>query len=129
MDPLHELLGLNEEIAWWLHRAWRVWPFDPYHHWVCIDRAEHLRQRRNQIPPSQCDGQCVSPISCEMIGSCSKRLFGCRVCGVICASSPSVGQAVCEEHCEDHDIEYDRDLRTHACRHCGKPVDQDWYDE
>lgn len=56
-----------------------------------------------------------------------QRMFGCKVCGEMCASSPGFDQAVCEAHCEDHDIEYDPEQRTHACKHCGQPVDRDWY--
>lgn len=56
-------------------------------------------------------------------------LFGCRKCGAICPMSPGVGQAICETCCDEHDYEYNRDLHTHACRHCEKPVDPDWYDD
>lgn len=56
-------------------------------------------------------------------------MFGCKVCGEICASSPGPGQAVCEAHCEDHDYEYNREFGTRTCKHCDKPVDPEWYDD
>jgi hypothetical protein len=47
--------------------------------------------------------------------------FHCHVCGCDCPTCPPPpGKAVCEEHCEDHDYEYDRDERGHHCRHCFK---------
>lgn len=58
----------------------------------------------------------------------NQRMFGCKVCGEICASSPGFGQAVCETHCEDHDYEYERGMGGHFCKHCSKPVPPDWYD-
>ena len=46
---------------------------------------------------------------------------------IICRASISgVGAArVCEEHCPDHDYEYDRDRRGHFCRWCDaqRPAD------
>lgn len=58
-------------------------------------------------------------------------LFCCRRCGAECPMSPGLGQAICETCCpienEEHDYEYNRDLRTRTCRHCETPVDPDWY--
>jgi hypothetical protein len=35
--------------------------------------------------------------------------FSCRVCGVICPVAPDPpGRAVCEDHCPDHDYQYDK---------------------
>ena len=54
--------------------------------------------------------------------------FSCRVCGKQCDTAPMLpARAVCEEHCEDHEYEYDRDERWHLCKHCNKRVDEDWY--
>lgn len=54
-------------------------------------------------------------------------MFGCKVCGEICAVSPGNGQAVCEKHCEDHDYEYDR-WDGHRCKHCFAEPPADWFD-
>lgn len=54
--------------------------------------------------------------------------FTCRVCGKECDVAPDLPErAICEEHCEDHEFEYDAYERTHICKHCGKPVDPGWY--
>lgn len=56
--------------------------------------------------------------------------FSCRVCGVQCPSAPDPpARAVCEEHCEDHEYEYEREMRGHFCKHCGKPRPEDWCDD
>jgi predicted nucleic acid-binding Zn ribbon protein len=37
-----------------------------------------------------------------------QEFFACRVCGVACAIAPvPPGRAVCEDHCEDHEYDYD----------------------
>lgn len=56
-----------------------------------------------------------------------QAMFGCKVCGEICAVSPGNGQAVCEKHCEDHDYEYDR-WDGHRCKHCFAEPPADWFD-
>lgn len=60
-----------------------------------------------------------------------KLLYMCRVCGVECDSHPvdenGIGQqAVCPEHCEDHDYQHDG-WRNHYCIHCGAEPPDDWY--
>lgn len=56
--------------------------------------------------------------------------FSCRVCGKECPIAPDPpGRAVCEEHCEDHDYEYDPMRRDRFCKHCDKQVPYDFYDE
>ena len=56
--------------------------------------------------------------------------FSCRVCGKQCDSAPPAPErAVCEEHCEDHEYEYDRGERDRFCKHCGKRIDPDFYSE
>lgn len=56
-----------------------------------------------------------------------KLLFRCRICGVECGTHPikelpngefEAVQAVCEDHCEDHDFEYDSMRRGQFCKHC-----------
>lgn len=56
-----------------------------------------------------------------------QRMFGCKVCGELCASSPGFGQAVCEAHCEDHDYEYEPGMGK-VCKHCSAPIPYDYYD-
>jgi NMD protein affecting ribosome stability and mRNA decay len=56
--------------------------------------------------------------------------FSCRVCGKQCDSAPLPPvRAVCEDCCDDHDYQYERELRGHFCVHCGKPAPLDWFDE
>lgn len=56
--------------------------------------------------------------------------FSCRVCGVQCAIAPDPpARAVCPEHCEDHDYEYQRSERGTYCNHCGQQAPEDWYDD
>jgi len=55
--------------------------------------------------------------------------FTCKVCGKECPIAPEPPErAVCEEHCEDHDFQYDRHFREHRCIHCDMPAPYDWYD-
>jgi hypothetical protein len=68
-----------------------------------------------------------------------KLLFTCRVCGVEVSThgftvneiGEEVGvQGVCEEHCEDHEYEYEPYERGSFCVHCGirqeyEPSDDD----
>lgn len=65
-----------------------------------------------------------------------KLLFSCRVCGIKCDShpvtqgpdgEPTALQAVCPEHCEDHDYEYDPGDRKHWCKNCGAEPSDDWF--
>lgn len=56
--------------------------------------------------------------------------FTCRVCGVECSTAPDPPErAVCEEHCEDHDYEYDEWRRDRFCKHCDKQISEDYYYE
>jgi len=56
--------------------------------------------------------------------------FTCKVCGKECDCAPDPpDRAVCPEHCEDHDYEYDRMRRGKFCKHCDEPVPEDYYDE
>ena len=56
--------------------------------------------------------------------------FSCRVCGVQCDSAPDPpARAVCPEHCEDHDYEYQRSERGTYCNHCGQQALEDWHDD
>jgi hypothetical protein len=60
-----------------------------------------------------------------------QEFFACRVCGVACAIAPvPPGRAVCEDHCEDHEYDYDPHRRDKFCRHCDRQIDPDywWYD-
>ncbi len=55
--------------------------------------------------------------------------FHCRVCGkdVDMAPADLTEQAVCEEHCPDHNYRYDKFERRHVCESCGKPAPEDFY--
>jgi len=56
--------------------------------------------------------------------------FHCHVCGVETASAPDLPeQAVCPQHCEDHNYYYNSDDRRHECYHCGKEMPHDYYDD
>lgn len=56
--------------------------------------------------------------------------FNCHVCGKACPIAPDPpGRAVCEDHCEDHDYQYDKSRRNRFCVHCDKQVPDDWYDD
>jgi hypothetical protein len=47
--------------------------------------------------------------------------FSCRVCGKECDVAPDPpARAVCEEHCEDHEYEYDKWRRGKFCKHCDR---------
>jgi hypothetical protein len=55
--------------------------------------------------------------------------FTCSVCGAICNIAPDPpGRAVCQDHCEDHEYEYDRSVGWHVCKHCDKAAPYDWND-
>ena len=38
-------------------------------------------------------------------------------------------RGVCPGCCIEHDFQYDRDERQHACIYCGEPAPSDWYDD
>lgn len=53
--------------------------------------------------------------------------FSCKVCGAPCPVAPMPpDRAVCEEHCEDHEYEYERGERRWSCKHCFKERPEDW---
>ncbi len=53
--------------------------------------------------------------------------FSCRVCGVQCDIAPNPpDRAVCPDHCEDHDYQYDPDVHEKRCIHCDKSEPEDW---
>ena len=55
--------------------------------------------------------------------------FSCRVCGKQCDTAPQPpDRAVCPEHCEDHEYEYDSMDRRSYCKHCGQERPEDWFD-
>lgn len=55
--------------------------------------------------------------------------FSCKACGVQCTIAPADGSgAICPEHCEDHEYEYERG-DGHHCRHCHAEPPHDWYIE
>ena len=52
--------------------------------------------------------------------------FKCRVCGASCDTAPNWPfRAVCQEHCLDHNYEYDRSMGGRFCTHCGDPMPYD----
>ena len=56
--------------------------------------------------------------------------FSCGVCGIQCDIAPDPpARAVCPEHCEDHDYEYQRELRGTYCNHCGEQAPEYFYDD
>lgn len=52
--------------------------------------------------------------------------FKCTECGAECPISDPVEGAICEEHCGDHNYEYDRGERKWSCVHCDKERPYDW---
>lgn len=53
--------------------------------------------------------------------------FACKVCGKQCATAPADGSgAICPEHCEDHDYQYEPSERKHLCVHCNDERPYDW---
>lgn len=47
--------------------------------------------------------------------------FTCKFCGKQCPIAPDLPErAVCEDHCEDHNFEYDPHRRGKFCIHCDK---------
>ncbi len=56
--------------------------------------------------------------------------FSCRVCGVQCNVAPPLpDRAVCEEHCEDHEYEYDPMRRGKFCNHCDKEREPEYFED
>lgn len=57
-------------------------------------------------------------------------VFKCRVCGsdTLLAPNPPE-QAVCPEHCEDHEYEHDPWVKRHVCIICGQEAPDDYYIE
>ena len=70
----------------------------------------------------------VGPIPCVPVGQVGADLFKCRVCGVDCPIAPAGGQAVCADHCEDHEYVYEGS-DGHRCKHCFAFRPEDWNDE
>ena len=59
----------------------------------------------------------------------SQPRFKCRVCGCDTEVAPDwPARAVCPEHCEDHQYQYDLGERQHSCVHCNAFPPDDWYD-
>ncbi len=55
--------------------------------------------------------------------------FRCRVCGIDCDTAPKPPEkAVCSAHCEDHDYEYEPELRGRYCTHCSQEAPDDYYE-
>lgn len=96
----------------------------------CIEGRLYRHKPFPHDPHFECDvGVCpdCQGRGCEQLER--RKLFACRKCGVECASSPGVGQAVCETCCDDHDYAYARDRRGHFCKHCEAPRPHDWDSE
>jgi hypothetical protein len=55
--------------------------------------------------------------------------FKCKVCGVECAVAPADNSgAICPDHCEDHDYEYERG-EGHHCKHCFAEPPSDYFED
>lgn len=53
--------------------------------------------------------------------------FKCVICQVECQTCPADGGwAFCEEHCPDHQYEYDPGERKSLCIDCGAERPDDW---
>lgn len=93
----------------------------------CIEGRLYRHKPFPHDPHFECDvGVCpdCQGRGCEQLER-QRELFACRVCRAECPVSAGVGQAVCEEHCEDHDYEYQRSEGWH-CKHCFAPRPHDW---
>lgn len=56
--------------------------------------------------------------------------FHCCVCGKETPIAPKLPErAVCEDHCPDHDYEYDKSAQGHFCKLCDKRRPEDYYDD
>ena len=55
------------------------------------------------------------------------EMFSCKVCGAEALCSPSPGQAVCPDHCEDHDYKFDSGAGWPLCLHCSGSAPPDYY--
>lgn len=53
----------------------------------------------------------------------------CKVCGKKCDTYHEVHGTYCEEHCPDHEYEYDRGERASFCKHCNARRPDDWYED
>lgn len=65
------------------------------------------------------------PVPQEMLD----RIVLCSVCGsneVICYRDPN--EAVCPDHCPDHEWEYERGERRWECKTCGVPAPPEFYE-
>lgn len=61
------------------------------------------------------------------IGGIAMR-FVCKVCGDdVAHTNHGAVHGICEQHCTDHEYEYDRFDRSHYCTHCGAVPPDDWY--
>lgn len=55
-------------------------------------------------------------------------IFACSVCGEQAAAAPADGgPAFCEQHCPDHDYQYQRG-EGHRCVTCFAEPPPDWFD-
>lgn len=100
-------VGLYDSSLWTGRGHWTGWRFDPPLSWVLW--RKWWWGAKSWI---------------------RKRPFRCRVCGVQCNVAPLDSgilrsTAVCEEHCPEHDYEYDRDVHGRTCMICGKPEPYD----
>ena len=56
--------------------------------------------------------------------------FHCRVCGKETDIAPDPPErAVCAEHCEDHEYQYDQVDRGWFCIHCNHRRPDDWHED
>ena len=54
--------------------------------------------------------------------------FKCGTCGADVDLAPDPPEKpVCENCCPDHEYEYVREERRHACKRCGKEPPFDWF--
>jgi hypothetical protein len=67
---------------------------------------------------------------CEECERPNRIDYACRVCGANTDIAPDPpAKPICPKCCEDHDYEYQRELRGHYCNHCGEEAPRDWVDD
>lgn len=67
------------------------------------------------------------PTPAFAIGSVAME-FTCAICGASADFVPfNAVRGICQDHCLDHEYEYDSFDRSHYCEHCGATPPDDWY--
>lgn len=94
-----------------------------------IEEAKsHLRVAIAQIIPS--DDSVITEHVKAALAALKRDEFSCRICGNQCDTAPPLPErAVCPEHCEDHEYNYERGEQRHICKHCGQERPVDYFED